>query len=80
MKMLEISRQGDFHFECLIMVSGFDIEEPGVPGSGIPEFHYHVALGRAVWLMSLGGHAALVPGQNTHVLWSLGNGYLTLKI
>lgn len=50
MKMLEVSRQGDFHFECLIMVSGFDIEEPGVPGSGIPEFHYHVALGRAVWL------------------------------
>ena len=51
-----------------------DTEEPGVSGSGILEFHYHVALGRAVWLMSLGGHAALVPGQNTHVLWSLGNG------
>lgn len=30
--------------------------------------------------MSLGGHTALVSGQNTHVLWSLGNGYLILKV
>lgn len=38
MKMLEISRQGHFHFDCLIMVSGFDIEEAGVPGNGIRNF------------------------------------------
>ena len=61
-------------------MSGFDIEEAGVPGNGIAEFHHHVALGRAIWLVSLGGQAALVHGQNTHVLWSLGNGYLILKI
>ena len=38
MKMLEISRQGDFHFECLIMVSSFDIEEAGMPGNSIRNF------------------------------------------